>query len=212
MASRDSLEKEQLIKDVLSCEWPMFHEINGSAARAACQLDEDRFCRMRACQYRVWSRRHLESWLYDLRAAREQGRNLPAEKYIRMMETTHPGEYARFSAHLPRIPEAARRQISEILSIQLEWKAELDRLYPALMRKGRPSENSGNDTSGEVSFAVYFRAELMTFSAKTVAIFHDDILSILKDGGNAYREILLNEVRAAGYESLEKAEAACQRG
>lgn len=200
--------RNHLFGQIADLEWPMFQSINGASEKAVCQQDRDRFIRMRNCQYACWSIEHLESWLADLLEARKSGRNLPEEKYIRMMEFTHPGEFARLGTALPQVDEITRQMIAEIVSAHVEWKRKTDALYPALTRRGRPLEN---DSEGQTSFATYLRAELHTCSPRTIAIYHADTMQRIQDDQNEVAANLQEQVQLAGFKNLESAESYFER-
>lgn len=211
MVSPDETGKKPIIENILDIEWEMFRNVNGSGPKASCQLDCDKFKRMRTCQYMTWSKAHLKSWLADLRDALRLGRNLPAEKYIRMMEHTDPDGFAALGCCLPDIDAATAGMINEIVAIHLRWREELDRDFPALMGRGRKLRQADAPTPGETAFETYLRAELDTCSPKTIAIYHADILASEREGGNEARENMLNQAREAGFESLESANASLAR-
>ena len=207
MASPDEAEKQTIIENILAKEWEMFRNVNGSGHKASCQLDSDKFKRMRAGQYMTWRKAHLESWLTDLRDALMLGRNLSAEKYIRMMEHTDLDGFAALAYGLPDIDAMTAGMINEIVAIHLRWREELDRNFPALMGRARKLHQADVSTPGETAFETYLRAELDTCSPKTIAIYYADILASENEGGNEARENMLNQVREAGFESLENANA-----
>lgn len=162
---------------------------------------------MRACQFATWSDALLASYKADLREARDAGRNLPAEKYARMMEDTHPEEFARLAVHLPRISPQQSRLIDAIVSIQLAWEREVDERFPRFRAGGRPLTNDGN-CRRETSFATYLAGELKTCSARTLRQYLRHIRDIRRNGGNLVMEVAENIARAYGYETLLDAETA----
>ena len=202
---RDESGKEPLVEKILALEWEMFQEANGSGPKASCQLDRARFGRMRACQYLAWSVEHLQSWLEDLELAASEGRNLAAEKYIRMMEDSHPEEFSALAGCLPEPDPEARALAAEISAAHMRWKEELDRSFPALAARGRA--RSAQDASpGAASFESYLRCELLTCSPRTLAIYLRDVRDMLAAGESEARLNLLNQAREAGFDSLENAE------
>ena len=76
---------------------------------------------MRKSQYRTWELPMLKSFLQDFQQAAEIGRNLITEKYARMMETTHPDEYAAIADQLPPLTDRQKAIIAEITAIQVQW-------------------------------------------------------------------------------------------
>lgn len=93
--------KEDLVARIVEIEWKMFQNVPNIGGRAACQEDLNTFEIMRSSQAMSWSEAALESYLGDLTEAEKNGRNLPAEKYARMMKSTSPLEYARIEHLIP---------------------------------------------------------------------------------------------------------------
>lgn len=206
MDKRDNAVKERLIEKILAVEWEMFQAANGAGPKASCQLDGARFRGTRACQYNAWSAEHLQSWLEDLEGAESQGRNLAAEKYMRMMEDTYPEEFSAIRPWLPDVEAESRALADEITAIHTRWRKELENLFPALMNRGRPASGSPGAQGAGASFETYLRCELLTCSAKTLTVYKRDIERMLAEGASEARLNLLNQVRDAGFGSLESAE------
>lgn len=204
MDLQDDAAKEGLIGKILAIEWGMFQSANGSGPKASCQLDKERFGKMRSCQYRVWSVEHLQSWLNDLEIADREARNLAAEKYMRMMEDTHPEEFTAFSDRLPQIDGETRALVNEIVSVHIRWKQGLDSAFPALMNRGRLTASQPS-SQGAASFETYLRCELLTCSPRTLSIYKRDIEKMLVEEASEALLNLLNQVKAAGFQSLESA-------
>lgn len=203
------MEKEQLIENILDLEWPRFSSINAADAKASCQMDGERFRKMRSCQYECWSGRRLACWLADLREAEQMGRNLPLEKYIRMMEITDPVAYSQFSSDLPEISADVRELADKIIAIQVRWKEDADRRYPALMNHSRASRTDGS--SNRASFENYLRSELLTCSSSTLNAWLDDVSEKLEKNINEVEEAISNQVMLNGFTSLEAANEYCAR-
>ena len=199
------MNKKQLIDAIADLEWKMFSTVNNEGSKAACQRDITTFRIMRNSQSFCWSVELLSAYLMDLTLAEAQGRNLMSEKYVRMMESTFPDEYARLADKLPEVDALTARQIEEIVIIHVAWKESLDSRYPHLADRSRPV-HTRDDSPGLTSLETYMRAELKTFSPKTIALYHTATLERLAQGKNEAEEILLHQVRHYGYESLEQAE------
>ena len=200
------MPKNQLTDAIVSIEWEMFSSVNNDGGKAACQMDMATFRIMRQSQIDSWDEELLASYLEDLKAASAQGRNLMSEKYARMMESTFPDEYKQLADKLPPVDAAAAKQVEEIVKIHVDWKEALDVRYPHLGDRGRPIR-SQYDTTGLPSMETYMRAELKTFSPKTVALYHNATLQRVAQGESEAEQILLHQVRQYGYDSLESAEA-----
>ena len=183
-------EKENIIEAILEIELPMFLNVNSSKT-SGCQEDPQGFRLHRHSQFAPWSRETLESYLDDLRAAKNAGQNLMREKYARMQglignKNSHP-------------------VIDEILKLTVEWQKEMFRKYPALMSGARPL--TGEEEAEEVtSFETYERGEMETYSVRTLELLHADMVRLKERGANWSEEIYESLVRGGGYPSLAEAE------
>ena len=201
--------KKPLIDKIIELEWEMFSTVVNVGGRAPCQMAPSTFEIMRHSQASTWPDELQASWLADLTNARRQGRNLMAEKYARMMESTFPEEYAKIADRLPRIDRKTRTLIEDIVATHLEWQEELAERYPALGGNGRPTRTR-EDNTDDTSFETYLRGELMTYSARSIGMLHAHTQTQRKCGINTVAVILLNQVRRYGYTSLAQAEENCR--
>ena len=112
----------------------------------------------------------LLSYSSDLMNARDEGRNLPMEKYAFMMEHTCPAEFAELKDSLPKIDEEKAALIREIVAAQVEWERDVDRQYPYVRGGGRPL-TSDKDTPMTTSFETYLTGELKTYSTNTLLLY-----------------------------------------
>jgi hypothetical protein len=200
-AGRDTVDK------IVALEWKMFQAVNEGGPRAECQDDRVTFDGMRRGQFDVWSQDAALSYLDDLTAAGNSGRNLITEKYIHMMRTTEPSRYEQLLARItPPSPvaEALAREISAKLLAQTE--ALFDD-YPYVAGSGRPL-NSTQDFGGVASIETYQLGELLTYSEKTLEALRRHILTLEDAGVSFARSVLENSASFYGYSSLEEAEAA----
>lgn len=200
------MNKKSLIEQILKIEWDMFATVNNEGGKAACQMDPATFRIMRTSQYATWSEELLDSYLADVTSARDTGRNLMTEKYARMMESTFPDEYARIAGALPPLDPSLTGKVDAIVAAHIQWKEALDQRYPHLGDRNRPIRTK-DDKVGLPSVETYTRAEVQTYSAKTVDLYHAAIMDRLQKGTSEAEENLLNQVREYGFDTLEAAEA-----
>lgn len=198
---------EDLIKKIVLLEWAEFQQVNNRGGRASCQDDWENFEISRRSQYRAWSNELLESYFKDLETAKSNGRNLLAEKYARMMESTIPKEYEELKRTLPVISPEMKKLIEIIIRIQLKWTEELAKKYPNLSGKGR-SIYSHEDREDVTSFETYLRGELETYSKETIDLYYEYVQRLEYQEKNLNIMIMENTVYAYGYDSLETAEKA----
>ncbi len=198
------MEKKQVIDAIIDREWEMFRVVNGEE-RVSCQNDRDGFRAMRGAQYDVWSQPACESYLADLTEAERQGRNLPREKYIRMMKDTEPAAYAVLSRDLPAVSEEKQALVDGIWEILLRQTERLREEYPLLALGGRPL-HARDEGPGETSVETYQRGELLTYSERTLRLLLDHIRDMEGQGKDYAYAVQENTVLAAGYPSMKEAE------
>ena len=199
------MDHKALVDAIVSAEWDMFSKVRNVGGTASCQMDPKTFHIMRSSQMDNWDDELLGSYLEDLLSARLEGRNLVTEKYARMMESTFPEEYARLADSLPPLDPAAVAQVEEIVAAHVAWKEALDARYPSLADRGRPLR-SRDDRPGQVSMESYLRAELRSYSPRTIALYHQATRERLRRGESEAEQNLLHQVRQYGFEDIESAE------
>ncbi|MDR1298993.1 MAG: DUF4125 family protein [Oscillospiraceae bacterium] len=201
------LARGETVDLIVSREWNMFQAVNEGGARADCQDDRVTFDGMRRGQFDAWPQEAAESYLGDLEAAEESGRNLVAEKYIHMMRTTEPSKYERLSAQMPQ-PSAAARGLAEKLSGKLlEQTRGLFGDYPYVAGSGRPLYST-QDFGGVTSIETYQLGELLTYSERTLGAVLRHVDALEAEGVSFAKTVLENSAAFYGYKSLEEAEAA----
>lgn len=199
-------EKEQLIFDIANAEWELFQLVQNTGGRASCQNDSDTFFKMRMSQWMVFSKETLESYMDDLQKAAEEGRNPVFEKYGFMMETTYPEEFEEIRQHLPQVSEEAGRMIDEIAEIHVKWDGQVYEKYPLIRQNGRVFKSSEDSVLNGSSSESYLRGEYKTYSLKTLTLIYEQIKEADQKGENLLEQIVENEVKFYGYQSLEDAE------
>ena len=168
MAIQQDIE-QGLVADILDLEWDMFQEVRGLDGPAPCQQDRRTFEIMRSSQVLSWNQETAESYLDDLQRARAGDRNLMTEKYARMMESTSPCECRGVGAVLPALDEPTGRLVERLGGLSVRWMEEAAAKYPHVCARGRPIRAS-EDGRFTTSFETYNRAELATYSRKTLQL------------------------------------------
>ncbi len=199
-------KKEELVFEITQMEWEMFQHVQNTGGRASCQDNPDTFFKMRMSQWLVYSEEALESYKADCAAAMESGNNLLWQKYARMMETTFPEEYEEVKKYLPEISPENREKTEEIVKINLEWDAYMAEHYPNIRKRGRVSTTAEDNELAGSSMESYLRGELMTYSEKTLGLIYRETKAAYEKGENLLKDMIANETRFFGYETLEDAE------
>ncbi len=197
-------EKKELILKIIDKEFEMFQNVKDMYGRASCQDDPKTFKIMRASQFVSWSAEALESYLNDLDEAAAGNRNLLAEKYARMMQSTMPLKYFEIKHLLPELDPETILLVNKIVAIEVEWQKEAMNKYPDIVGRGRPIYSS-QDNSMSTSMETYIRGELLTYSRKTLELYYKNCLGLKSKGINGALTTLLFTVKKYGYSTLEEA-------
>lgn len=199
-------KKEQLVFEITQLEWDMFQHVYNTGGRASCQDNPDTFFKMRMSQWLAYSEEVLESYRDDCLKAIENGDNLLWQKYARMMETTYPEEYENVKQYLPEISEESMEKIEEIVRIHLGWDAFMAEHYPNIRKRGRVATTGEDNVAAGSSMESYLRCELMSYSERTRELIYRETKAAFAAGENTLQDIIANETRFYGYETLEEAE------
>ena len=197
--------KVLLIESVVSQEWSQFDKVNNEGGRADCQDDWKTFRIMRSAQFLNWPEDLLTSYLDDLKEAESEGRNLLAEKYGRMMESTAPDEY-RNICHL--FPERSSERLNlqeEIIATEMDMDDDFISRYPLYAGGGRPSRTT-SDREYITSKETYMRGEMSTWSDRTFDLYYKWFVTLSEQGLNLPEMTSENIAELYGYDSLSDLE------
>lgn len=210
-AWRDTEERKlQLIESVVSHEWSQFDKVNNEGGRADCQDDWKTFRIMRSAQFLNWPEYLLTSYLDDLKEAESEGRNLIAEKYGRMMESTAPDEYKNI-CHLFPVRSSERLNLQEaVIAAEMEMDDDFISRYPLYARGGRPSRTS-SDSEYITSKETYVRGEMSTWSDRTFDLYYKWFITLSEQGLNLPEMTSENIAELYGYDSLSDLEGRLHR-
>lgn len=204
--NREALSVEDgLVKDIVLAEWNAFDKVQNEGGRANCQDDWQTFSIMRKSQYMTWPVDLLNEYLLYFEGCMDEGRNLIAEKYGRMMESTAPYEYEKIKDKFPVLSDE-RIQIQEsIIAIQVSWMEEFAATYPKLARNARLI-HSTEDSEYSTSYETYLRGEISTYSEEIIVLYGRFIAALLADGKNLAYLIMENTAHLYGYSNIDEAE------
>ncbi len=200
----DSLKKA-LVQELVRLEWEAFDKVDNEGGRADCQDDWNTFSVMRTSQYATWTEEMLRSYIHDFHTANDNGWNLIAEKYARMMESTAPIRYEQIKDSLPKVPEEKKEIINAIVQIQVSWMETFAEKYPKAASNAR-SIHAKEDTPINTSYETYLRGELETYSDETLDLYGRFIAKLCGEEKNLAEMIMYNTALLYGYESLEDLE------
>ena len=188
--------KKELIHQIIELELEMFLTVP-TQEKSSCQYYPDSFRLHRRAQFNGWSEATLESYLNDLKRAKDEGINLMTVKYARMDK--------------PSFTERSNPLIQKIVSMQYQWQQEMIEKYPNLMAGARPISRT-EDTGGNTSFETYLRGELETYSDHTLSLLYKDMTDKQEKGINMSEEVYTYLAKELGYGSVEEADRAQKRG
>ena len=196
---------KEKVSALVESEWEDFTKVNNRGGRADCQDDKFTFTLTRTSQFRCWTEAMVDSYREDLAAAKVEGRNLPAEKYARMMQKTAPEEFAALR-HLLREPsEEAERWIDKIVAAHVEWFRVYAAAYPCLAG-GNRNEQEDVGSLGGTSFKTYLWGELHTYSERTLRLYAAYVDTLHAENKNLSIMIMTEQMRFYGFASLNEAE------
>lgn len=196
---------ETLIDEITRLEYEAFDQVQNTGGRASCQNDWPTFEIMRKSQYMTWPRTMLLQYRYEFAAEYEKGRNYIEEKYGRMMESTHPEEYAKIARYFPALSEEKKAIIDAVTKIQVGFMEDFAAEYPGLAANARQI-HTFEDTWDDTSYETYLRGELGTYSDQLLGQYGRFIVALCQSGKNLARMTMENSVHLYGYQSLSDAE------
>ena len=196
-------DKELLIENIVAMEWEAFDKVENEGGRADCQDDYDTFYIMRKSQYLTWNVPLLQSFLQDLKRAKDSGWNLISEKYARMMESTCKEEYDRLVDKLPFVSEEKKKVVEQIVAIQVGFMEAFAKEFPVVAGNARVIHTS-EDTFFRTSYETYLRGELLTYSDDTLKLYGQFIVSLARENKNLAKMIMENTAHMYGYKDLSQ--------
>jgi len=179
-------EKNSVVHKILDLEVDMFRRVP-TGEEPSCRAHLDDMKLHRRGQFATWSLETCQSYLQDLQQAEENGTNLMTIKYARMDNLIPP--YSNNSL------------INKITDTFIIWQREILDKYPNIMRGGRDIEG----------FSGYFRAEMETYSDKTLELLHRDVENYTQDGRNMSIQVYEYLAQQSGYKSIDELEAALRK-
>ena len=201
------MSREELIKEIIDREWEMFSVLKNTGGIAECQNNKPEFIIMRSGQWDNLPDKILESYKQDLIDAKEFGRNLLEEKYIRMMEYSAPSEFEGVKHLLPNISNGSLTLIKQIQKIYLNWGDEFESKFPKFSKLCRPLRSSG-DIPERASVQTYLIGELSSYSTRTVLFYYDYVKQCVEKGINLIYVTHTDVVKKKGFNSIEEVESA----
>ena len=198
------MTKKEMIDEIIESEWEMFHNVNGDE-RASCQENRGTFEIMRRGQYDAWSEESVACYREDILRAAAEGRNLPREKYIRMMKTTDPEGYESFKDELPELSAEKEVLVAELWEKFLAQTLRMREKYPFLALGGRPTY-AREEVNGWPSLETYQTCETMTYSIETLKALQKHFNDLEAQGIDLVYEIQKNTVLGLGYKTMDEAE------
>lgn len=201
LSSFAKLSHEELVERIAEEEFEAFDKVKNEGGRADCQDNWPIFRIMRISQYDVWTDEMLIRYLYDFKKNLSIGRNIVAEKYARMMESTAPQEYERLKKDLPEMTNEQRALIDSICAIQVGMMEEFTQNYPEILQRSR-SIRTVEDNLYNTSYETYLRGELSTYSSALLIMYGRLIVNMQASNKNIAELIIRNTLDMYGYEDI----------
>lgn len=174
-------EQEKLIDEIVEYELEMFLEVQNVGGMSNCQQHPKAFKVMRKMSHSVQDTAFLQSYLSDLKQAKEQQRNFMVEKYALMDNL---------------IPDLmVDDRIDIIVDREAEWRDIMATMYPHIV---------GREDSAH--FRRYLQSELQTLSPESLAAYYDTVVTAFNQGRNLVQERYAYLMQLLGYASLEERE------
>ncbi len=194
-----SFSREQLLTAIIGLEERMFRAVKSSSP-SACQQHLRTFAIMRRMSHCVLSDETLSSYLQDLQSAFEPAgatgcciapslSELNAPSGTELRRNFFNEKYARIEGLIPPLKQSP--VIDEIVAIESVWFHDLQGRFPKLLH-----------SSG--AFESYERAELETYSDRTLDLYAVDLRSAAEQGRNMVEERYRNLYSVLGLGTLEK--------
>lgn len=197
---------KELIRKIIDDEWELFHTVNGDFT-VSCQNDRPTFEIMRRAQYEAWSLEALELYAADLAAAIADGRNIVREKYIRMMRSTAPEDYAHFATELPPVSDEKAELVAKIWALHAAQNERMKKRFPLIALEGRPLY-AKDEYDGWASIETYQTSELLTYSEATLRALLAHIETLEAQGRDFVYIVREKTVTGLGCPDMETAEKA----
>ncbi len=160
--------KIEIISDIMKVEWPMFIALKRQGGGVSIQEDPGTYEIIRTSNFVIWSEAALESYLGDLKRARDAGKNLIAEKYAHIEAILQDNT-------LP-LDDDIKDLVDIIIEQEFQWVEAFVEKYPDV-KLARPIYSS-QDTATVVSSETYSRGELATYSKNTLECYYRDNLDM----------------------------------
>ncbi|MDY4523300.1 MAG: DUF4125 family protein [Atopobium sp.] len=170
-----------LLKKAVLLEWEQFDLVKSIDGRAACQDDARSFFIYRTAQYVAFPEVLLDGAVEALEHAQQNGKNLIAEKYARMMCLSSPEEYKRMvCGNLDQPSQVKKQVLDEIYQILKEQLLLAKQTLPVTHHHARPDTTLTN----HISSLDYFIAELVPFRLGSLFSLVDALSDMTKRGHN----------------------------
>lgn len=186
-----NLKREKTLKEIVKYEWDFFTNVNNLNKRSYCQDDSHTFIYSRLCYWGIYNDIILSSYLNDLISAKNNNRNLVAEKYAYMMKDTDPQYYGTIEDKLPKVTLYKKNLIDSIMLIYMSWEEDIKKNNPSILDNNRDLYDESIST-GRTNIEHYFKGELTSYSESTLSLILKYYLSAYQKNINLVEKNLKN--------------------
>ena len=167
----------------------MHKSLNSADGVVECQTNSPYYLIMRISQHINMSIDFLNSYLSDLTYAKDNNISLPFIKYTFMEENTDKELFNKAKHLLPIISEKRKALQENIISLQMEMLDKFIEKYSEDINYMRTFKSS-TDSKYNTSYETYLRAELSSYSEKSVMLYGLNLVDKSKNNINLVEEIV----------------------
>lgn len=189
-------------------EWQLLRGLKLEKSGGEYSMTREDFDFEHLSRYETWTDELLDSRRGELQ---ENGPALARQRKILTFRDADPAQYERLKGELPAVSEEKRRQVREIMEIELAWaQASLIQL-PDTWRREPSLDREKAIAYGEVSFETGLESELLTYGEETLRLYRRMVDDCKAADINLIVRVFDNKAKRRGFMSAQALEAHIRR-